>query len=134
MLAINANKSIYSPGETAYLQMAVLDDKGHTICDADVELNITDPNGQLTNLRTNIGTIAKNPECGPNNVIDAPDYYAYYDVPVPGIYKIELIATTKNGIKNIVDQFEARDDLPFDIERVGPTRIFPKADYDMDII
>ena len=44
VLAINTNKSIYLPGETVYLQMAVLKDDGHTICDAKLKLKIKNQN------------------------------------------------------------------------------------------
>ena len=35
-----------------------------------------------------------------------------------------------NGYK-IKDSFEVRESVPFDIERIGPTRIWPKANYEM---
>ncbi len=50
VLAINANKSIYLPNETAYLQMAALRDDGHTICDANLKLEIIAPNGGLSSV------------------------------------------------------------------------------------
>ena len=98
VLAINTNKSIYvnSPlsttnintndheisatssdisdtsfvsKEVAYMQMAALKNDGHTICDANLELEIVSPGG--------LGTypeVQKSGRCGPNNVIDVPDY------------------------------------------------------------
>jgi len=137
VLAINTNKSIYlalpsdsgQANERAYLQMGVLDNQGHTVCDADLVLEITNPSGGKTILETASGDIARNPKCGPNNVIDTPDYFAYYTVGGAGIYQMKLTATTFSGIREITDQFEVRDGLPFDIERTGPTRIYPSADY-----
>jgi hypothetical protein len=46
VLAINTNKSIYLPGEKAFFQMAVLDTLGHTVCDANLTLEITTPSGK----------------------------------------------------------------------------------------
>ncbi|MCK5211523.1 hypothetical protein KAJ89_02365, partial [Candidatus Parcubacteria bacterium] len=135
VLAVNTNKSIYLPYETAYLQMAVLDDNGNTLCQVEyLNLGIKDPSGHITYLSTFNGGIQENPECGPNNVIDSPDYYAYYKVATPGIYQMTLTAQTANGVREIVDSFEVRDELPFEIERVGPTRIYPWAGYGMDFI
>ncbi|NCN22521.1 hypothetical protein GW934_03470, partial [Candidatus Falkowbacteria bacterium] len=74
VLAINVNKSIYLPGDQAYLQMAVLDDAGHTICDANLNLEIFAPNGSTTTLE-----VQKSGECGPNSVTYTPDYYTYYN-------------------------------------------------------
>ncbi|MEA3398233.1 MAG: hypothetical protein U9R06_00620 [Patescibacteria group bacterium] len=134
VLAINTNKSVYTPLENAYLQMAVLDERGHTLCGADLELEITAPYGTVKNFSTLNGSIVKNPLCGPDNVIDTPDYYANYIVAGEGRYKMRLTASTTNGIKELWDEFEVRDRVPFDIERVGPTRIYPVADYDMELL
>ncbi len=131
VLALNTSKSIYSPEEKAYLQMAVLNDKGDTICDADLKLEITAPDGGVAILSSKNGLIIYNEECGPNNVINSPDYYSYYNLAGVGTYNIKLTALTENGEYEISDSFEVRDNIPFDIERIGPTRIYPWADYDM---
>ncbi|MFH0891862.1 MAG: DUF2341 domain-containing protein [Candidatus Falkowbacteria bacterium] len=134
VLALNVDKSIYAPGETAYLQMAVLDETGNTICHADyLELALTDPDGETVYLSNTNGLIVENPECGPNNVIDSPDYFGFYDTGKEGEYKMTLKAQTSNGEYEITDVFEVRaaEAVPFDIERTGPTRIYPWADYEM---
>ena len=131
VLALNSNKSIYLPGEMAYLQMAVLDDRGHTLCDADLYLEIKSPDGALMELNTENGLLARNPECGPDNVIDRPDYYTYYSLDGVGDYEITLRAVTANGEREIKDKISVAEDLPFEIERIGPTRIYPKAIYKM---
>jgi len=79
------------------------------------------------------GDIYYSGKCGANNVVDVPDYFAYYDVGQKGEYKIKLTARTANGEYAIADSFEARDWVPFDIERIGPSRIFPPADYQMKL-
>jgi hypothetical protein len=134
VLALNTNKSVYLPGEEAYIQMAVLDDIGDTICGASLELRIMNQElGVNTKLTTDNNDIVKNPECGPNNVIDSPDYYGYYQLGEPGIYQLELTAVTRNGRRTIHDYIEVKETLPFEIERVGPTRIWPLANYQMEI-
>ncbi|MFC1663962.1 hypothetical protein ACFL0A_02505, partial [Patescibacteria group bacterium] len=114
-------------------KIGVLDDLGHTICNADFILEITNPEGGKTILSTTKGDIIRNSECGPDNVINTPDYFAYYPVLGVGIYQIKLTATTFNGTREINDQFEVRDWVPFDIERIGPTRIYPLALYQMSL-
>ncbi|MCP6719145.1 MAG: helix-turn-helix domain-containing protein, partial [Patescibacteria group bacterium] len=126
VLSINVNKSIYLPDEKSYVQMAVLDNFGHTICDANLVLEITDPRGNVSTP-----TIQKSSSCGPTTVTNIPDYYTYYDVNGSGIYQLNLTATTKDGTHSIVDQFEVRNKVPFDVERIGPTRIYPPATYEM---
>jgi len=77
--------------------------------------------------------IYRSSECGPNSVTYTPDYYTYYIVGEPGEYQLKLTAITKNGAHEIEDSFEVRDSVPFDVERIGPTRIYPPATYEMTI-
>ncbi|MBZ9571915.1 hypothetical protein KJA15_01075, partial [Patescibacteria group bacterium] len=134
VLAINTNKSIYLSGEKTYIQMAVLDNLGHTICDALLKLQIKSPRSQITTFSTEDGTIKKSPECGPKSVTYTPDYYTYYDIPDEiGVYEMHLIAESnrQKGARDTYDSFEVRRSVPFNIERMGPTRIYPKASYEM---
>ena len=133
VLAINMNKSVYEPLEEAYLQMAVLDDEGRTICDAELELEIIAPLGSITRLKTSDGTLIRNPACGPDNVITTPDYFAFYQLAGVGIYQLRLTALTRNGVKEIVDELEVWEEVPIVVERIGPTRIFPLASYIMQL-
>jgi len=126
VLAINTNKSIYLSGETAYLQMAALRDDGHTICDANLKLEIAPPNGGLSSV-----TVQKSGECGPNNVVDVPDYFVYYQVNGAGAYQMKL-KNLDTGYE-IIDSFEVREEVSFDVERIGPTRIYPLASYGMTL-
>ena len=132
VLAINTNKSIYLPQETAYLQMAALRDDGHTICDAKLRLEIRNPKSEILNLSTEDGTIKYSGKCGPDNVTDAPDYFAYYQIAGPGIYQMKL--TNLNNGYEITDSFEVRESVPFDVERIGPTRIYPPVSYEMKMM
>ncbi len=139
VLAINFNRSIYKIDEESYIQMAVLDEKGNTICDADLTLEIDAPGiGGVEILNTDDKKITRNPKCGPNNVIDSPDYYTYFRLKKLGKYNIKLIANTKNGVYEITDSIEVNPSTgsgrtAFEIERVGPTRIWPGADYPMTL-
>jgi len=126
VLAINTNKSIYLPGENAYLQFAVLKDDGHTICDAILKLEITTPKKQKI-----YPEVQESGKCAGDNVTDVPDYFANYSVDGPGKYQMKL-TNLDNGYE-IIDYFEVRKSVPFEIERTGPTRIFPPAQYEMKI-
>ena len=134
VLSINTNKSIYEIGDKAYLQMGVLNDGGHTICDADLDLVITTPNGNQHTFATTNTSIIREPQCGPDNVISVPDYYTHFTIPnETGTYKMRLTANTVNGIKTITDTFDVVQNANFVVERVGPSRIWPVADYPMTI-
>ena len=126
--------------------MAALRDDGHTICDANLNLEIVSPSGDWVSV-----TVERSGQCGPDNVTDVPDYFAYYELPtatqrgtdaeqnaeltqnelITGIYQMKL-TNLDNGYE-IEDSFEVREWVPFDIERIGPTRIYPPAIYEMKI-
>lgn len=131
VLAINTQKSIYTPGELARLHMGVVDELGHTICDAELNLTITSPLGQITKLSSTDSTINQSGYCHGDSYVPVADYMADYKTGGTGFYKMELSAKTKNGYSRILkDQFEVRDSVPFDIERTSfPSRIYPPVDY-----
>jgi len=133
VLAMNTDQAVYRPGEAGYIQMAVLDETGHTLCNAELELAITGPTGSTTRLATTDDTITSNPACGPNNVIDTPDYYTYHRFHRPGKYKLELTAWTANGRKEMSESVKVATGDNLTLKRAGPTRIYPKAAYDMEI-
>jgi hypothetical protein len=133
VLAINTNKSVYLPNETASLALAVLDQKGNMVCNASVTLQITDPNGAITTLSTNDGTIIVNPECQMKKMTNKPDYQANYQVKNAGIYKMNLTAISPNGTYSIADKFTVQNSVPFDVERTTATRIFPYNPYPVSL-
>lgn len=133
VLAINPNKSVYKSGETARLAMAVLNERGHMVCDADVVLSITAPDGVEKKFSTKEKSIIVNPECQMKKYTERPDFEADFTVSDEGIYPIVLSATTNNGTYSITDSFEVDNSNQFDIEREVPTRIYPLSPYPVSI-
>ena len=135
ILAMNFNKSEYTVGEKAYVQLAVLDNLGHPRCDSDLKLEISNlKSGATEILSTENGSIISSKECGPETVTDTPDYYAYYDFGNTGEYTFELTSVTAEGEKKISESIKTVDEKNYDIERIGPTRIYPKSDYGMKLV
>jgi autotransporter-associated beta strand protein len=134
VLAFNTNKSIYLPGEAAKLSFGTVDDNGHTLCDSELVVVITNPFGQKTTLKTSDGTISKSGECRGDSVTAKPDYSAEFQTQISGKHQIEVTAQTKNGQRTLSDTFEVRNEVPFEIERVNfPTRIYPPAPYEVTL-
>ncbi len=129
VLAINPDKSIYAPQENADLAIAVLDEGGNMVCDAQVELQITDPNNKVTSLSTDNGKVLINPECKSHDFTLKPDYETNYQVGGIGEYQMHLKAQTKNGAYEISDSFAVQAAAPFDVKRVTATRIYPPNTY-----
>lgn len=131
VLAINTDKSMYLPNETSQMSIAVLDEKGNMVCDANVNLEVTDPSGSKTLLSTATKTIIVNPQCQSHAVSLTPDYAASYQVHQTGQYTLSLSATTKNGTNTIADSLSVANSVPFDVSRSSATRIYPANTYPM---
>ena len=134
VLALNFNKSIYKPNDQAFIQYGTVDDLGHTICDADLTLEISTPNGNKTTLSSDKNTIKRSGDCGLDNITDKPDYSSLWTIPQEvGTYNLTLTAKTRNGTRTIKDYFEVRESTPFVIDRSGPTRIYPLSQYKVEL-
>jgi transposase-like protein len=129
VLAVNTNKSIFTPRETAYLALAVLDPNGDMVCDAQLEMVISSAEGEGEILSTDNGRIWPNPECEMHSITSRPDYAATYITREPGDYQMVLKATTESGVYTIQDRFLVREEVAFDVERLTGTRIYPLAEY-----
>jgi len=130
VLAINTNKSIYLPDEKAYLQMAVLNNDGHTVCGASLKLEILSPTSETTVLSAQDNTIKYSDTCSINNVTDNPDYFAYFQTKEIGVYNLKL--TNLDNNYQIEGSFEVKENIPFEVERISATRINPfKSNYVM---
>ncbi len=132
VLAINPDKAIYLPGESAFISMAILNEKGVMVCNANVTLDIKGPSGVIHTLSTFLGTVKINPECNIRDLTIKPDYEAtFINTSEEGNYELRLEAETPNGTYNITDHFTVQAKTNFDIQRTGPTRIFPIKAYPM---
>ena len=129
VLAINTNKSLYLENEKAGIQLAVLDDKGSMVCDADVKLTIQNPRNETTILSTKDGSIIVSDTCHSKEYSLAPDYSSSYQTTSSGIYLMELTVQTQNGSYTIKDQFQVEKNVDFDVERLTATRLYPQNDY-----
>ncbi|MFC2162890.1 hypothetical protein ACFLRF_04345, partial [Candidatus Altiarchaeota archaeon] len=130
VLAFNTHKSRYLENETARLAMAVLDDAGKMVCDANVTVIITDPVGERQLLETPDG-IRVTDACMVYDATEDPDYIAEYMVGSPGTYVVNMTAWTDNGERTMIDSFQVVGHTDYDVSRTHATRIYPDVDYDM---
>jgi len=133
VLAMNFNKTIYSIGETAFLAMAVLDEEGSVLCNANVSLEINLPDGQKEILSTDRGDIQVTEQCHQIKVSNIPDYQAFFPVTQEGNYELVLTAKTTNGSYSIRDSFFVDNNSKFVVERISATRIYPYNFYPMTV-
>jgi len=134
VLAINTNKSYYSPGEEAHFEFAVLDSKGMMVCDADLKLDIVDEGGiVIDTLKTSDGSIIVNPDCHSKVNYEKPDFEASYSFGSTGDYNLTLTAGTRYGEHTSGRQVIVTNNIPFEVERKSYTRIFPVNTHRVDI-
>ena len=130
LLTINPLQATYTLGDTAEMHMGAITPTGDTLCDADLRLSIVDPFGFMEQA-----VVEQSGECNGNNVIDVPDYSAIY-VPVDaGEYTMYLESLDNNGdvIAHTEDTFWVDANPAIVIQRTGPTRIYPLAEYDKEL-
>jgi hypothetical protein len=130
VLAINPHKSEYEVNETAKISIGALSPNGNTLCDANLQLYITDPAGFVSKA-----PVSQSGKCNGNNVTDVPDFTAEVSVAIAGDHELylERLDAEGNLIGFITDTFKAVDNQSFAIERSGPTRIYPVAPYEMEL-
>jgi hypothetical protein len=134
VLALNSNKSAYLPGETAQLSFGILDELGHTLCDAPLSLRVIPPEGGEQVFSRDNGKIRQSGECAGDSVTEKPDYLAELALPETGTYQLILTGTNENGEHTISDYFTVEDNLPYEIERTKfPTRVYPMAPYEVEL-
>lgn len=137
VIAVNTNKSIYQPGETAKIGIGVLDDKGNTLCKTGLfdkvdalTMEVIDPQGNKTNFSLKDNTINDSGKCGPETVTDLADFQSTYTTTTPGIYQMKVSATVYGRTREIEDYFKVDPNVQFDVERTHfPTRIYPGTPY-----
>ncbi len=131
ILTTNPNKSEYEVGETAQISVGVLTPTGHTVCDANLDLYVTDPEGFVSRYLVDPSGL-----CDGNNVIDVPDFSTFVPVTTAGVYELYLERLDDDGsvLGFTTDTFNAVPlQQTISIERTGPTRIYPLAPYTMSL-
>jgi len=130
LLSINPNQTEYSPDDVVDISMGALSSNGNTICDAKLNLYVTNPDGFISSLPVN-----SSGQCFGNNVIDVPDYSSQMVAGLPGEYEMYLESTNDSGdiVSHTTSTFFVKDNQSITIERNGPTRIFPPASYPMEL-
>ena len=116
LVSLNTAKSIYQPGDISDFIIAVLDNQGHPVCDANLSMNITDPNSQITTLSSGSG-ITANEECGL--------YDAQFTTVIEGIHNVDINAQASRINTNFSTTFSVLDYFEFDIVRDAQSKIDP---------
>ncbi len=134
VLAFNPDYAVYPPGTQANLAFAVLDDRGKMVCNADLTLEITNPDGGITTLRTADKTIVLSPDCQVYGPTSEPDYHATYQTGPDGQYRIQLVAKVGEVTRTLTDTFSVKRNEDFYLKRELPTRIYPPTTYEAKLI
>lgn len=130
VLSANLDKASYRQNEPIKLSFGVLDEKGATVCDANLIATITSPTNRREVLSIHNGNIQLQNDCFRTDAQALSDYVGVYTAGEVGWHDINVIAETKNGTKVITGGFEAdKIEKPITITHDIPTRIYPPTTY-----
>ncbi|MBR9675588.1 hypothetical protein GOV05_01115 [Candidatus Woesearchaeota archaeon] len=113
---INTHKPIYYPNETAIIYVAVVDNQGFLVADANITLNVTTPTNQTYTLFT------------PNKVVEVERgvYKAEFNnTQSQGNYTLYVYATAQNTNASMTSKFLVKSFYEFEIIRDVPFSIDP---------
>lgn len=129
-LNINFDKSLYQKSDSAKIGITVTDDSGIPVCDAHLSLTVTSPDNQEQSVLTTAdNSISINPACRTHSIDQNPDYQANFVFNDIGIYKIDLESDSQSVRTKISDKITVLSEIPFQIERKIPQRIFTPEIY-----
>ncbi|TXH01679.1 MAG: hypothetical protein E6R05_05375 [Candidatus Moraniibacteriota bacterium] len=134
VLALNTAQSVYHTGDSVQFDLAALDHLGNMVCDAELNLRITDPDNQQTILSTQLNSIKRNPACLSKDITLEPDYSANIIVTKIGTYHLNLTASINQYYFAIEDKIVVDDSQPVYLKRVATTRIYPQNVYPVEIV
>ena len=130
VLALNADQDVYATGDEAILHMAVLDDEGVPVCNADPTLTVTQPNGQVRNLEVTDTGVCSQFIIGNTE----PDYQADFTFSSAGEYVFTLSAEQDGVVRTLKSAVSVADGAPaYVISRESATRNFPFGPTPMEI-
>jgi hypothetical protein len=128
LVSLNTKRSIYKPDETAELIIVVLDKEGHSVCDADISMTVTNPNNEKTTYSTANSTITPGSECGICNADYPTEVEGNHtiDVTAQTLEKFDQNASTVDGVEvSFNTYFLVQRDYEFDIIRTAQSKIDP---------
>lgn len=131
VVAMNFDQDRYDVGATTMIELGVLDETGAIVCDADLVLEVSGPDGVTETLTTDNGSITQSATCGELSNDVSADYTAIYSFDVPGTYTFALDAATENGAYSDVAFGSLTKEVTVGgvgevtITREVPTRLFP---------
>ncbi len=130
LLSINSNQTEYSQNDIVEISMGALTPNGNTLCSANLNLYISDPEGFISNP-----PVVASGQCFGNNVTSVPDFSAQFVAHATGTYEMYLERVDDFGsvLSHTVDTFKVVDNQQVAIERNGPTRIYPPSMYPMEL-
>jgi hypothetical protein len=117
LASINTKKSMYHPNEVAEIIVVVLDKEGHLVSNANVILNITNPDNAVATYSTDDGTITETQR----GIYEA----NHSSTSLEGNYSMIVYATGDNVNNTMVSYFTVKEYYEFDILRTTPVTTDP---------
>ncbi|HID27433.1 MAG TPA: hypothetical protein EYP22_06385, partial [Methanosarcinales archaeon] len=107
-VSVNTKKSVYKPNDVVDFEITVLNKEGNPVCNAPINLSITEPDNSIYNYSTENGIVPSS-ECGL--------YSAKHNVYIEGNYSVKANAIV-NGVESTFETyFLVKQYYDFDIIR-----------------
>ncbi len=116
ILTMNTNQDVYQVGQSATIDIGILDQTGLPVCGLSPELTI---NGQAV-------VITETDQCemfSSGNIV--PDYTAQYTFAAAGEYVMELKVDNGNGVQTLAQTVTVTDAPTYIVSRSMATRLYP---------
>lgn len=134
VVALDFDRPNPRPNDPVQAGIGVLDDAGVTICNAKIDVKLTDPRGQVTTYNVKKKNLKVNPDCVDKGVTNTPDYSFTFTPQRSGIYHVQLTAKTAAGDRRLEENLMVDAASKFDVQRSEyPTRIYPPSPYNVAI-
>jgi large repetitive protein len=123
VLLFNSVQDRHLIGTSGEFHFGVLDGLGAPVCGGEVNLVITKPNGEKSNIQAE--------DTGVCGVLDSknvlPDYKANVEFEEAGLYNIKSTTVVNGFAHNYEESFEVVTSAPYVVTREAATRLYPQG-------
>gem|GEM_PF-1067765 len=116
LATINTNKSLYHPGEKGQVLVAVLDNNGFLVSNADLKIVMTTPNNTTVIINSSLFNISE---------VSKGIYSFNYTFSMEGRYDLSVEAVALGVNTSFSTYVDVKKDYPFDIIRTVPMSFDP---------
>lgn len=117
-LVLNTDKLQYLAGEVVSINIASLDEEGHTNCNSNLFLEVFNVKNKE---EVKMLEVTNSPTCDDDSVTNDPDYFAAFTPESIGTYS--LVLTNLVTDQSIETEIEVKENLKYEVQRSSASRV-----------